>query len=327
MVPTPPTLVDLDANDALLLNAFQQQYQAQQQDRGTSSMNASDISLFDFDPTPIGNMNFNGNSSQPSSSSSQQQQLFELVQAMTAREQNASGLNNSNSSNANTNLFQQQLRQQQLANSNSLQNQSLPANLANLLGNQQQQQPQATQRHSLSLAGLDVGFVPQQRQHSLSLGTSRRNSIADTNVNALLALQQLSQQQQSRNSTIVNTNGNGSLGSKPTAVGKKTQKDFLLFIKILLKCLTTTQNQLLKERTKAIVSECTKRNRLGDPAYMPLQTAVEVRLRPLVGEQLWTRAENYVQSYHSKQPQLAQRVAQVRQQQRQQQLMRMAARC
>ena len=242
------------------------------------------------------------------------------MQAMTAREQNSSGLSNNSN---NVNLLQQQLLQQQQRRQSIVNgNQNLPSNFGNLLGNQQQ----ATQRHSLSLANLDVGFVPQQRQHSLSLGSSLAGG---NNVNALLALQRQQQQQQQqqplRTNTNVVANNNVNSSSKPAPVSKKSQKDFLLFIKILLKCLSATQNHVLKDRTKAIVSECTKRNRLGDPAYMPLQKAVEIRLRPLVGENLWTRAQNYVQSYHNKQPQLAQRAAQVRQQQRQQQLMRMAA--
>ena len=36
---------------------------------------------------------------------------------------------------------------------------------------------------------------------------------------------------------------------------------------------------------------------MGDPHFMPLQDAVEDRLRPLVGSEHWNRANTYLKVY------------------------------
>jgi hypothetical protein len=73
------------------------------------------------------------------------------------------------------------------------------------------------------------------------------------------------------------------------------REQFLIFVKILFKFLDADQN--LRQRAKAIVSECTRRNRLGDTEFSPLQEAVERRLRLIVGDIYWTRAILYMDHY------------------------------
>ena len=75
------------------------------------------------------------------------------------------------------------------------------------------------------------------------------------------------------------------------------QERFLIFVKILFKCLEKSEDPRLKPRAKAVVTECTRGNRMGDTNYMPLQDAVERRLRRHVGEQHWTRAKLYYDQY------------------------------
>lgn len=240
------------------------------------------------------------------------------------------------------NNLQQQQQQQPLAQSNlQQQQQQQPLAQSNL---QQQQQQQTQRQHSLSLGNLQQiqqAQQPQQRQHSLSLGNlntlqqqqqqqqqqqlllgglanATNNNRSSANANStFVAMPQLGHQQVLANTKLItplSTTRKVTTSNTKSATTSKT-KQFLLFIKILLKCLDATSNNILKERAKAIVGECTKRNRLGDPNYQPLQQAVEQRLRPVVGEQWWTRAQTYAQTYQTKQPQLKQRVALVRQQQ------------
>jgi hypothetical protein len=77
---------------------------------------------------------------------------------------------------------------------------------------------------------------------------------------------------------------------------------FFLFIKVVLKFLGETDQptgdgdrRRRLERTKALIRDCTLRNRRGDPDYHPLVGAIERRLRPVLGDRCWTRAETFVE--------------------------------
>ena len=72
---------------------------------------------------------------------------------------------------------------------------------------------------------------------------------------------------------------------------------FLLFIKIFFKYIEKTKMESIRRQAKAIVAECTYRNRQGDPEYMPLQDAIETRLRHCVGEIHWSRAQRCYDVY------------------------------
>ena len=69
------------------------------------------------------------------------------------------------------------------------------------------------------------------------------------------------------------------------------REHFLIFVKILFKCIDQTGDPRLRPRAKATVTECTQRNRMGDANYHPLQEALETRLRKTVGELHWARAK------------------------------------
>jgi hypothetical protein len=72
---------------------------------------------------------------------------------------------------------------------------------------------------------------------------------------------------------------------------------FLIFIKILFKCIERCSNGRLRQRAKAIVTECTRRNRMGDSEFSPLQDAVEARLKDIVGDTYWNQAKVYTGYY------------------------------
>ncbi|KAG7346482.1 hypothetical protein IV203_005550 [Nitzschia inconspicua] len=76
------------------------------------------------------------------------------------------------------------------------------------------------------------------------------------------------------------------------------KRRFAVFVKILFRELDRSEDRAeLREVAKAIVLDCTRRNRLGDPAYRPLMNAVDQRLRRHVGETHWRRAHLYLQHY------------------------------
>jgi hypothetical protein len=82
----------------------------------------------------------------------------------------------------------------------------------------------------------------------------------------------------------------------PRVLGSRDS--FLIFIKILFKCIERSSNTgRLRQRAKAIVSECTRRNRVGDSNYSTLQVAVENRLKNIVGEMFWNQAKFYTGHY------------------------------
>jgi hypothetical protein len=90
-----------------------------------------------------------------------------------------------------------------------------------------------------------------------------------------------------------------SVASSTASFGSQRQM-FLIFIKILFKCLDQANRPEVRDKAKKIVALCTQRNRMGDPAFTPLMEAVEKRLRGFVGEVLWRRALLLLNHYLSK---------------------------
>jgi hypothetical protein len=102
--------------------------------------------------------------------------------------------------------------------------------------------------------------------------------------------------------TLSSISGGDSVASSSTSASFRSQRQmFLIFIKILFKCLDQQANRPeVRDKAKKIVALCTQRNRMGDPAFTPLMEAVEKRLRGFVGEVLWRRALLLLNHYLSK---------------------------
>jgi hypothetical protein len=81
------------------------------------------------------------------------------------------------------------------------------------------------------------------------------------------------------------------------------RKQFLVFIKILLKHLEKTANESTRRAVQRILQECTVKNRQGDPNYQPLHLAAESRILPVVGPLHWNRSVQYLNLYLQKQAQ------------------------
>jgi hypothetical protein len=72
---------------------------------------------------------------------------------------------------------------------------------------------------------------------------------------------------------------------------------FLIFIKVLFKCMERYDDMQLRQRAKAIVLECTKRNRYGDPTFSSLQDVVERCLKNIVGDTCWNKARVFTGAF------------------------------
>jgi hypothetical protein len=112
---------------------------------------------------------------------------------------------------------------------------------------------------------------------------SRSTLLLNANIRAQQQLQQHQHQQRARPAVA-----NRMLGEREL---------FLIFIKILFKCIERSSNGRLRLRAKAIVTECTRRNRMGDSNFSPLQGAVEIRLKEIVGDMFWNQAKVYTGYY------------------------------
>lgn len=82
-----------------------------------------------------------------------------------------------------------------------------------------------------------------------------------------------------------------SITTVTTPQAPNERKMFFAFVKVLLKYLEKTNDDSLRKRAKAIISECTFRNRNGDSDYLCLQGAIERRLQQSLGPYHWDRAQ------------------------------------
>ena len=87
------------------------------------------------------------------------------------------------------------------------------------------------------------------------------------------------------------------LGARPHPHNRSHRENFLVFTRILFKCLSDHPSAKVRVEAKQIIMDCTKRNRLGEPGFHPLINAIEVRLRHIIGDIHWHRAEQYLGHY------------------------------
>lgn len=86
------------------------------------------------------------------------------------------------------------------------------------------------------------------------------------------------------------SSGDFSAPSTPQSVTFDSRKHFLIFIKILFRVLDQASEVATRNRARQIVAECTRKNRMGDPHFVPLMEAVERRLQLFVRPAQWRRA-------------------------------------
>jgi hypothetical protein len=71
---------------------------------------------------------------------------------------------------------------------------------------------------------------------------------------------------------------------------QRRRKEFALLIKILLKILWDAKEVSLYHQVRLSIATCTKRNRMGDPSFRPLEDVLEAHLWLMVGDMYWEKA-------------------------------------
>ena len=66
--------------------------------------------------------------------------------------------------------------------------------------------------------------------------------------------------------------------------------------RVLMKYLAK-KDPAMYETAKQVIKECAARNKRGECGYESVTLAMEVRLRQLVGEPYWQRAETYLNRF------------------------------
>ena len=80
----------------------------------------------------------------------------------------------------------------------------------------------------------------------------------------------------------------------PTAQEVKRMKEkFLMFTRVLIKYLEQ-KDQRMHARAKAIIKECAERNKRQEPGYESVTTSMKRRLKKLVGDHYWKKANDYL---------------------------------
>lgn len=79
---------------------------------------------------------------------------------------------------------------------------------------------------------------------------------------------------------------------------RSRRRSFLVFVRILVKCIERADDKLLAYRVRRLVEECIQRHREGQAEYKSLVDSVEKRLRLMVGIDYWTQARMYLRHYH-----------------------------
>jgi hypothetical protein len=79
---------------------------------------------------------------------------------------------------------------------------------------------------------------------------------------------------------------------------KRNQRvKFVLFTKILFRLLEQSEETVLRNNARRLVSSIVRKSRMGDPSCSPLFESLERHLRTLVGEMHWRRAHGYMRYY------------------------------
>jgi len=89
---------------------------------------------------------------------------------------------------------------------------------------------------------------------------------------------------------------------------KKQKERFLIFTRVLMKYLEQKDPELHK-RVRAIIKDCADRNKRHEPGYESVTTSMRSRLREVVSDAYWKRAEVYLNHFlqqRAKQNQLKQ---------------------
>ena len=119
----------------------------------------------------------------------------------------------------------------------------------------------------------------------------------DTAADAPATARRQSSPSQSSKPVKQHSSVSGAQPPPPHPHNRLHRENFLVFTRILFKCLSDHPSPEVRIEAKRTIMDCTKRNRMGDPGYHPLIDAIEARLRHVIGDIHWKKALEYLDHY------------------------------
>ena len=133
---------------------------------------------------------------------------------------------------------------------------------------------------------------------SKSSGHAVPSALAEaTDTAAAAATAQTRRSSPSQPSKSVKQHSSVSGAQPPHPHNRLHRENFLVFTRMLFKCLSDHPSSEVRTEAKRAIMDCTRRNRMGDPGYHPLIDAIEARLRHIIGDIHWKKALEYLDHY------------------------------
>mmetsp|Transcript_15379 Transcript_15379/g.35203 ORF Transcript_15379/g.35203 Transcript_15379/m.35203 type:complete len:882 (+) Transcript_15379:57-2702(+) len=170
-----------------------------------------------------------------------------------------------------------------------------------------------------------VSRMPQQQQQHPAHAQQQQQQQQAAASRAAHHAQQQQQQQQHRSAVLSRQQqqqraaavaGNPQQQAELQHRIKKEKETFLIFTRVLMKYLEQKDPNVY-HRVKAIIKECAERNKRHEPGFESVTTSMKAKLKEVVSEAHWTRAEAYLKHFLKQKHKNT--VAQQQQQQQQQQ--------
>lgn len=79
---------------------------------------------------------------------------------------------------------------------------------------------------------------------------------------------------------------------------RRRRRSFLVFMRILFKCLDRAGDKPLLISARQVIAECIKLHRSGHSEHTSLIEGIETKLHVLVGRDYWLEAKTYLGHYH-----------------------------
>jgi hypothetical protein len=120
--------------------------------------------------------------------------------------------------------------------------------------------------------------------------------------------QQLQQQQQHAMGSSSTSRSGGSAPSvgrelteqeKREILHRKQKEKFLMFTRVLIKYLEG-KDKALHHKAKLVIKDCAERNKRGERGYESVTMAMQRRLKDLVGDTYWKKAQEFLYYMHQK---------------------------
>jgi hypothetical protein len=158
-------------------------------------------------------------------------------------------------------------------------------------------------RVRVATENTDNRFPPQFQGGGLGAGTlipGQLNRVSESVSRLHLQPPSLSGPSHGPRRRVVLARGVQAGNVREPLSSRSDRERFLLFSRVLLKYLEQ-KDRNLHQRVKALIRDCAERNRRQEPGYESVTGSLQDRLREIVSDTHWARAENYLRQYLTRQ--------------------------